>query len=202
MEAVLTCLKCKAPLLPVENPEAAGVPFNTGELARCPACGTRTIAEVFPAMFHPAIYGSAGEKIASAEEAACFYHPQKRASVPCDSCGRFLCALCDVELNGKHICPNCLQTGKKKGKLKNLENERVLYDQIALITSIVPLFIVVWYLSAITAPLALYLSIRHWKSPTSVVPRHSRLRFLLAILFSSLQIAGWIGVVFYLIHRG
>ena len=105
-------------------------------LSPVPGASTGTIVEIFPAMFHPVGNNSTGEKITSAEEAACFYHPQKRASVPCDSCGRFLCALCDVELNGQHICPNCLQSGKKKGRLKNLENERVLHDHIALMLSV------------------------------------------------------------------
>lgn len=198
MEAALTCVKCRTPLVSAGKPQVAGVEFNTGEIFPCPVCGARTILEVYPALFHPVSFGGAGEKIASAEEAACFYHPQKRASVPCDSCGRFLCTLCDVELNGQHLCPNCIQSGKKKGRLKNLENERVLYDQIALTACFLPpLLMFTWFVTAVSAPIALYLSIRYWKSQTSVVPRRSRLRFLLAIIFSILQIAAWIGVITY-----
>src|SRR5271155_1655973 len=117
MEAVLTCVKCKAPLVSVDNTEASGFPFNTGEIEPCPFCGTRTMIEIFPAMFRPIGNNSAGEKIVSSEDAACFYHPQKKAAIPCDNCGRFLCALCDVELNGQHLCPNCIQSGKKKGRI-------------------------------------------------------------------------------------
>src|SRR5271167_2935315 len=106
MEAVLTCVKCNAPLVSLDNPGTASVPFNTGGLAPCPACGAGTMIEVYPAMFHLVSSGGAGEKIVSSEEAACFYHPHKRAFVPCDNCGRFLCALCDVELHGQHLCPN------------------------------------------------------------------------------------------------
>lgn len=201
MEAALTCVKCRAPLISTQNAETAGIAFNTLEPTWCPNCGARTIVEVYPALFRVISHGGAGEKIGSAEEAACFYHPQKRASVPCDSCGRFLCALCDVELNGQHICPNCLQTGKKKGRLKNFENERVLYDQIALTAAVLPAALMVtYYFTAVTAPLALYLSIRNWKTPSSVVPRHTHLRFVIAIIFASLQIAAWIGYFIYRIH--
>ena len=190
MEAVVTCVKCKHPLVSTGIAAAANVPFNNGEVARCPACGARTIVDVFPAMFLPASNSHAAEKIISEEEAACFYHPQKKASVPCDNCGRFLCALCDVELNGQHICPSCLQSGKKKGKIKNLDNQRTLYDHIALATAILPVIIV--FPTLITAPIAIYLSIRHWNSPTSVLPRMSRLRFVIAIILSLLQIAFWV----------
>ena len=199
MEAVVTCVKCKAPLVSAEGAGVANVSFNTGRIERCPSCGARTAVEVFPAIYRPFSDGRAAEKIASVEEAACFYHPQKRASVPCDACGRFLCALCDVELSGQHLCPNCIQSGKKKGRLRNLENERVLYDRIALTASLLPLFM--WPFTVITAPIALYLSIRHWKSPTSIVPRFSRVRFSFAIFFSLLQIAGWVILIGYLIHK-
>ena len=29
-------------------------------------------------------------------EASCYFHAHKRAAVPCDGCGRFLCSLCDL----------------------------------------------------------------------------------------------------------
>ena len=202
MEAVVTCIKCKTPLVSAEGPGTARVALNTGEAVQCPSCGSPVLVEVFPALFRLNDGSHAGEKITSTDEAACFYHPQKKAKVPCDSCGRFLCALCDVELNGEHLCPGCIQSGKKKGRLKNLENERVLYDYVALATAVFPLLLVVTiYFTFITAPIALYLSIRHWKSPPSLVPRHSRVRFGFAIFFSIIQIAGWIVIIGHWIHK-
>ena len=76
--------------------------------------------------------GSIGEAIVVEGEAACFYHPGKRATVPCGVCGRFLCALCDLELNGRHVCPACLETSRRKGDLRNLDTRRMLYDSAAL----------------------------------------------------------------------
>src|SRR4029453_12242931 len=62
--------------------------------APCPACGTLLEVEVFPA-FHrslPAV--AAAEAVLTDEEASCFFHPEKKAVVPCQACGRFLCLLC------------------------------------------------------------------------------------------------------------
>lgn len=131
-------------------------------------------------------------------ESSCFYHPQKKAVLPCDGCGRFVCALCDCQLNGQHFCPVCLETGKTKGKIKSLDNQRTLYDRIALSLAIYPLLI--FYFTLITAPMALFVAIRYWKSPPSLV-RRGKIRFVVAIIFALLQIAGW-GIFFvYLATR-
>ena len=37
------------------------------------------------------------DALLSEGESSCFYHPNKRAVVPCDQCGRFLCTLCRVD---------------------------------------------------------------------------------------------------------
>jgi len=93
-----------------------------------------------------------------------------------------------VELNGKHVCPTCIDSGRKKGKIKNLENHRTLYDDIALSLSIMPL--IFFWLTLITAPVSLFMSIRYWKAPLSII-RRTKIKFIIAILLSSLQIAGW-----------
>ncbi|MBE9503778.1 MAG: B-box zinc finger protein [Proteobacteria bacterium] len=163
--------------------------LNSQETQNCPACNKEIRTFVFPALFNSEMEGNSGEKIVIDSEAGCFYHPGKKAVLPCEECGRFLCSLCDVELNGKHVCPPCIESGKKKGKIKNLQNHRTLYDDIALSLAILPLLI--WPFTLITAPLSLFFSIRYWKAPTSIIPR-TKIRLVLAGLFSSLQIVGWI----------
>ncbi len=178
--ATVSCTRCKATLL--------GDVFNHGELRPCPNCRNPIQVDVFPSFFRPPDIGSSGEKVLFEGEASCFYHTEKKAVVPCDGCGRFLCALCDIELNDQHLCPACLESGKKKGKLKNLENKRVLYDRMALLAATIPL-ILVWP-SLIAAPAALYVSFRYWKEPCSLV-RPSKWRFVLASVLALLQIMGW-----------
>src|SRR5438445_3356213 len=158
---LLPCPKCNAAL-----PQSV---FNRAALAPCPACAEPLQVEIFPALFRTPARGRDGEALMVDGEASCFYHPQKKAMLPCQGCGRFLCALCDCELHGQHFCPACLEVGRKKGKIKSLENERVLYDSIALSLAILPLLMA--YFTILTAPMALYVAIRYWNAPRSIVQR-------------------------------
>jgi hypothetical protein len=183
MSPQIQCPKCGAGLLD-------GV-FNQPGLAPCRSCGTPLKVEVFPALFRKSTPGQSGQAVLVEGESGCFYHPQKRAVRPCDGCGRFLCALCDCNLNEQHFCPACLETGRSKGKIKSLENQRTRYDSIALALAIFPILIV--YLTLITAPMTLFIAIRYWNKPASMV-RRTRFRLVLAIGIALLQIAGWIAV--------
>jgi len=95
------------------------------------------------------------------------------------------------------FCPSCLASGKKKGKIRNLENERFCHDGIALALALLPLL--VWPFTVVTAPCAIYYSIRHWKSPGSILPR-TKIRFILAILFALGQCALWIYFLAFLLY--
>src|SRR4051812_36135954 len=183
----LSCPKCRTPLR-----EQA---VNRGELTPCPACAIPLQVEIFPALFRPIQTGRTGEALVVETESSCFYHPQKKAVVHCESCGRFLCGLCDCELHGQHFCPACLESGKKKGRIKNLENERTLYDSIALALAVYPLLI--FYFTIFTAPMALYIGLRQWNAPRSLIHR-TKLRLVLAIVLASAQLAGW-GVGLYIL---
>ena len=187
---LVSCTKCQAALL--------GDLFNLADFTPCPACGARLQIEVFPALFRRFTPGRTGEAILEDTEASCFYHPQKKAVVPCEGCGRFLCALCDCELHGQHLCPACLEVGKKKGKIKSLENHRVLYDSTALALAVYPLLI--FYLTLFTAPMALYLAVRHWNTPTSIIHR-TKIRLVFAIVLATLEIIGWGMVIYFLATR-
>lgn len=180
MNSLVQCPKCRAWLL-------EGI-FNRPELSPCPACGVPLQVEIFPALFRKIIPGRSSEAVMVEGEASCFYHPLKRAVLPCDSCGRFLCALCDCELKGQHFCPACLETGKAKGKIKNLDTQHTLYDSIALSLAVYPMLI--FYFTLITAPMTLLVAIRYWKAPPSIL-RRTKIRYVMAIIISLLQIAGW-----------
>jgi hypothetical protein len=180
MNPLVSCPGCRAVLLKDV--------FNRPELTPCPSCGVPLRVEVFPALFRKINPGESAQTIIVADESSCFYHPQKKAVRPCDGCGRFLCALCDCELHEQHFCPACLEAGKSKGKIKSLDNQRTLYDSIALSLAIYPLLI--FYLSIVTAPMALFIAIRYWKAPQSIL-RRTKIRFVAAIILATLQIAGW-----------
>ena len=112
--------------------------------------------------------------------------------------GRFLCALCDLDFNGRHLCPACLQSGKKKGDLPELENRRTIYDSAALSMALLPL--IIWPVTLVTAPLALYYAIVSFFRPSSLIPR-TRIRTWLALVIALLQIAGWVAIFYTMAHR-
>jgi len=157
-------------------------------MSSCPACAAMVRADVYPAAFRPLPAGSAGDRLMADKEASCFYHDGKKAIITCSACGRFLCALCDVEFNDLHLCPQCLEKGRTKRKIKNLENSRTCYDTIAMYLAVIPM-LAVWP-TLLTAPAALFMSIRYWKAPTSIIPR-SKIRFMVAMFFAVTQIVGW-----------
>lgn len=178
----VSCPACHAPLPPEM--------LNQPDLVTCPACAERVRVDVFPALFRGPEIGRAAENVGLEGESSCYFHPSKKAVVPCDGCGRFLCALCDLDFNGRHVCPTCLNTAQKKGRVVNLQNTRTLHDSVALTLAVLPLLI--FYFTLITAPLALFWAIRSWKLPSSILPRRRRVRLVAAMVLASLQIVGWV----------
>ncbi len=184
-------------------------PVRSGVIVACPQCGatlpndviTATVplpcrhcsaevqVEAFPALvkrWTPS--GQPGEPLRDDSQASCFYHPDKLAVVPCSNCGRFLCSLCDIELASERLCPACVEQGRQKGRLDRLVTQRTLHDQVALSLAFIPLLF--FWITLITAPTAIYLAVRNWNSPSSILPR-TKVRFVLAILIGALQISGW-----------
>ena len=188
--ATFPCPKCKT---------ALAIEPGTAEIvAACPHCGEPVEAYFFPAFFRSLDTGAAAAALADHTEASCFYHPQKQALRVCDGCGRMICALCSVDLGAEHLCPTCIATGKKKGKLATLEDTRTRYDTIAL--SLAVLGLVVYMFAIFLAPAAIYISIRHWNSPGSLLGS-GKTRFVLAILIALATLVFWCAVIGVLIFH-
>lgn len=177
----LACTKCRKPL-----PAA-----DAAALTACPACGGELHVDVFPAFYKPLAPGRPAERVGAELEASCFHHPDKRAAVACDACGRFLCTLCDLELDGRHLCPVCLQSARVQGTVAALQTERVSHDGIALALALYPMLI--FWVTPVSAPVALWFTVRAWRKPADGIPR-SRARLYAAGILASLQIAGWLAL--------
>ena len=182
--SLVKCDKCKATLFPES--------FNRFEFAPCPSCQSQLAIEIYPAILKSPV-GTVSEPLMAEGQSSCFYHPTKKAAIVCEGCGRFLCGLCDLELNGRHVCPVCLESGQKKSKFKDLENTRVLWDHLALMVSLAPL-ILIWT-SIVGAPVALYLVLRYRKAPCSLTGK-SNAMFVAAAILAILQIGGWATALF------
>jgi hypothetical protein len=153
---------------------------------RCSRCGLTLQTLVFPAIANTA-RGTAPEVIGDDSEASCFYHSHSRAAVPCEQCGRFLCHLCDLEVEGRHLCPSCFQAGLTHKRLETVETRRTMYDTVALALATIPA-VFLWPV-LVTAPAALWVVVRRWNAPGSLVSR-TRIRFYLAALFALAEIVG------------
>jgi hypothetical protein len=182
---VVSCLRCKQPL--------NRMVWNTHALVSCPACRSQFRADVYPAAERPVPSGAAGQAVQTDKEAGCFYHPRKKAILPCSACGRFLCALCDIEFKGAHLCPQCFEKGKADRKIQGLENRRVCYDKIALYVALAS--ILVYWLSLLSAPIVLFMTIRYWKAPRSIVSR-TKIRWIVAAALAGIELFFW-GLMFY-----
>ena len=147
----------------------------------CTGCSSKTIVAAFASLVSGPSDASAGQRLMEADQASCFYHPNKTASVPCDNCGRFLCALCDVDFGGRRLCPACIEGGSNKESGSALDTDLILYDKLALFLAIVPMFF--------TQLAAIFLAIKYWSSPISIPPRGPlRWRWILAVLIALLEL--------------
>ena len=117
-----TCPRCSA-ALPVQG-------IADGSLDACPHCRVPLRVAVLPAASRPAP-APAMPTPALPGEAVCFHHESRRAVVPCDHCGRFLCALCDLPIGNQHLCSSCLDSGLQRGPGGTLESRRLRPDRIA-----------------------------------------------------------------------
>ena len=178
--ATVWCPFCGAQTAPPIDPFAA----REFALSRCPECGKQSLSVAFPAARRRDRLGALGAA-ASDGDAVCFHHQGRRAEAVCDVCGRFLCELCHIDLDGRAVCSACLtqmHTHSAKTKLTGNATSAhvprcVRYDKIALgCITVVPF---IWFLSFINAGVALFLCIRYWRRPISVIPRN-RWRFVVA----------------------
>lgn len=173
---------------------------NSGNLASCPMCGARTLVEVYPALLAPRETKGVGELIVDDKEASCFYHPGKKAEAHCSYCGRFLCALCDVDFDGKHLCSACIQAGRTKGTLEEFRTAGKAHWLIGLHCAVAGLLFP--YLGALFVPAAFYYAIHYRKHPGSPVPSEqsfvwtlvlATLAALVQAFFIAAMIAGIVG---------
>lgn len=180
--AVLTqCASCGA-----EFPAAI---VNAGPAA-CPACGARVEAAVFPRLF-----GNAGDETGRQAldfEATCYYHEQKRAERVCDSCGVFMCGVCDTPVGDARVCPRCVERDIREQTSTRFVHQRLHYDSVALLLAVLSiLFLFPFYclfpLGLLAATLAIVLSVYYWRKSLSLLPRR-RWRFVLAVLLGTLNL--------------
>ena len=187
-ETILWCSACDArsPL-----PAAPGA----GTVA-CPVCRHPSQVWLFPALYRET-RGSAGQRLLEEGQSSCMNHPQKQAVAVCDGCGKFLCALCDVDWNGEHVCTACIQHRKLSDHEGAYQSTYTHYDSVALGIVLLSVLMMSFFgLGGLIAPVTLYVAWRYWRVPWRPVP-HRKWRMALAVILANLIFVGWLGFVVY-----
>ena len=164
--------------------------FTESSDSFCPRCGLEITGRVFPRFFNNFKGETTSVEASSDNESSCFFHPEKLAVSHCSECGRFLCSLCELNIEGSILCPACLERLDQEKRLKTFTNQVTFWDSITLSMAILPMLI--WFLTIITAPLTLIYIWRHFKDNRNYIIPRKRWRFYLAGLIAGAQITGWI----------
>jgi len=153
------------------------IPADTDDWQYCPSCSTRMQISFWPV-------ARQNNKAAAAltDQATCFFHPEKAFQSCCNRCGRFVCALCDLQLGAEHVCPACFERGRVESGPEAAKAEwrhrDVLYDSIA--SSIGWAWIIVWPTYVAALPIAIFLHVKYRKAPRSYLIPRSGWRFWMA----------------------
>jgi hypothetical protein len=152
----------------------------------CPYCRARLSGQIFPFFWKPV----SGKQLADQAfdgDAVCFFHPQNRAALTCDRCGRFICQVCDMPLGTRHLCPTCLSSGIGGEKLQELVVGRFLWSNMAVLCGLSPIYPVF----IITGPVAIVCGILGWRRAGSLPRGRRRWVAVIGLILGVLQLALW-----------
>ncbi|MCJ8502675.1 hypothetical protein [Desulfatitalea alkaliphila] len=178
---MIACPHCHT----IQGPETV----NTGRAASCPGCRSLLRIDLFNAFWANDGQGAGNLGAAAQGRAECFHHPGQLAVAPCADCGRLLCEVCQVALEGRTICMACLQAGRDKRKIGALQQRYLRRDEIALHLAFWPALMV--FPTLLTAPAALFFAVRHWRTPSPVLPK-GHWRAVTASVLAGAQLVAWI----------
>ena len=155
---------------------------------QCPSCRADQQIIVMQAANRSPNQGKAAEN-AIADEATCFNHPNKKAQIVCDSCGAYLCNLCDISLENSHLCPKCFQ--QNRHSITTFQQEAVLYDTIAMSLALLPcLLIFLWPIMPLTAIAAIVCGVIY-SNKMATPYRRWGWRFWIAIILATAELSGF-----------
>jgi hypothetical protein len=143
----------------------------------CPYCEKRLRIRIWPVARQKTNAASA-----MSEQATCFFHPEKAYEACCQRCGRFVCALCDLQLGAEHVCPTCFERGRTDTGLHagtaEWRHRDILYDSIAV--TIGWGWILIWPFIVAALPATIVLHVKFRKAPRAYLIPRSGWRFWVA----------------------
>jgi hypothetical protein len=184
----LPCPACRIGLAPAA--------FAMDAPMLCPSCRVPLEGVIFPAFWRED-ESAAGRALPAGEaEAACFFHPENRAALSCERCGRFICTVCDLPIGSRHLCPSCVSAGLTGEKLPEIVPRRFLWGEAALYFGTIPLLLAIglWPFLIVTGLIAIFLALWGWRRPGSIPRGARRWPAIVGIIGGLLQIAAWLGM--------
>ena len=178
---------------------------------RCPRCGYTAHIAVFPNALTERFSPETPEPALETGESLCFFHGSAVAQEACEVCGRLLCRLCTLRLPDGVRCPTCAHQELHAGPQRTLRQQYLRHDRIALVLAFLPFCVswcalpalffdprvaggmwlgVVFTVSLLTAPLAIYAALHYWKRAESPVG-NPRTRLLISLLVACPQVLAW-----------
>jgi hypothetical protein len=159
--ATISCPSCQGTITPLVTEDGTQV---------CIFCHTKLQIRLWAVARQ-----SANVAPAFSDQSTCFFHPDKAFQACCQRCGRFLCALCDLQLGAQHVCPTCFDRGRADSGAEaastDWRHRDVLYDSIAV--SLGWGWILFWPTFVAALPAAIYLHVKYRKAPRAyLIPRH------------------------------
>ncbi len=178
--AVLQCPSCRSPL-------KVGRPVSFVE-ERCPVCRAEVHITTFPRLYGDFVR-TEEDATAAEDEAACSFFPDLRAQVVCDECGVFLSHRASIRWGDEVLCLPCLHRLREVERAPDFIARTKLHDRRAL-------FLVTWMapFTLFTAPLAMFLLLRHRGKPDGFVPR-GRALWWVAMTLAAAWLAAWLVLI-------
>jgi len=168
------------------GPRVVSCPACAGDIAAdeantewqtCPYCNKRLLMRVWPVARQ-----SSNAVTALSDQATCFFHSDKAFQACCQRCGRFLCALCDLQLGAEHVCPTCFERGRVDAGAEAGSAEwryrDVHYDSIALTVGWG--WILFWPTIVVALPAVIFLHVKYRKAPRAYLVPRTGWRFWMA----------------------
>jgi len=180
-EAILQCPDCRSPL-------KVGRRVDTLE-ENCPVCRAEVNLTLFPRLFGEFETIADVEATTVENESSCSFFPGLRAEKVCDECGAFLSHRAAISWGGRDLCLPCLHRLREVERSPDYIARTRLNDRraLALVTWLAPF-------SLFTAPIALFLLLRHRGKPEGFVPRSGAIWWIAFALATSLLI-GWLVLI-------
>jgi len=165
-------------------------PVAQREAFTCRFCRTAATVEVFPAYGRGFQPGRAGVAVGG-EEAACYFHAEKRAEAACDQCGRYVCALCEIHVGGRHFCPQCFGGDANRPAASSVtERSRAMPGRLGFWVAFGSFLL--GPLAMIGGPMAVYWGIQGFRVPGSLTGKRNRVLAGLAVLLGLAETTLWL----------